>query len=113
MQAFIPTPMNEISVEELKQLMDENADFLVIDVREKEEYETGNIQGLHIPMGDIMARISEVPTDKRVIMQCRSGGRSGNVVRYLSIEKGYTNLYNLAGGLLAWKSRIDPNVEVL
>lgn len=105
--------MNEISVTELKQMMDNNDDFVLIDVREPLEYETGNLNGVHIPMGTVLERLDEIPTDKKVVIHCKSGGRSGNVVRYLSIEKGYTNLYNLAGGITAWRNEIDPNIHVL
>ena len=105
--------MNEISVTELKKWMDEGEDFLLVDVREDLEYETGNIQGLHIPMGTVLDRLDEIPTDRKVVIHCKSGGRSGNVVRFLSLEKGYSNLYNLSGGLLAWKNQVDPGVQVL
>lgn len=105
--------MNEISVSELKKMMDNNEDFVLIDVREPLEYETGNMNGIHIPMGTVLERIDEIPTDKKVVIHCKSGGRSGNVVRYLSVEKGYTNLFNLTGGITAWKNEIDPSIQVL
>lgn len=105
--------MNEISVTELKKWQDAGEDFLLVDVRENLEYETGNINGLHIPMGTILDRLDEIPTDKKVVIHCKSGGRSGNVIRYLNAEKGYTNLYNLQGGITAWKNQIDPTVQVL
>lgn len=105
--------MNEISVTELKQWMDQGEDFLLVDVRENLEYETGNINGLHIPMGTVLDRLDEIPADRKVVIHCKSGGRSGNVVRYLSQEKGYSNVYNLSGGMMAWKAQIDPSVQVL
>lgn len=105
--------MNELSVTELKKWMDEGEDFLLVDVREDLEYETGNINGLHIPMGTVLDRLAEIPTDRKVVIHCKSGGRSGNVVRYLTQEKGYTNLYNLNGGMMAWKAQIDPSIQVL
>jgi len=105
--------MNQISVMELKSWIDKGEDFLLIDVREQLEYETGHINGFHIPMGSILERMDEIPTDKKVVVHCKSGGRSGNVVRYLSLEKGYTNLYNLEGGIMAWKLLINPDLDVL
>jgi len=105
--------MNQISVMELQSWIDKGEDFLLIDVREQLEYETGHINGLHIPMGSILDRMDEIPTDKKVVVHCKSGGRSGNVVRYLSLEKGYTNLYNLEGGIMAWKLLINPDLDVL
>jgi len=105
--------MNQISVMELKSWIDKGENFLLIDVREQLEYETGHINGFHIPMGSILERMDEIPTDKKVVVHCKSGGRSGNVVRYLSLEKGYTNLYNLEGGIMAWKLLINPDLDVL
>ncbi len=105
--------MKEISVQELQKWLAEGEDFLLIDVREPLEYETGNIKGLHIPMGEILNRLEEIPADKRVVIHCKAGGRSGNVVRYLTAEKGFSNLYNLTGGILAWKNEIDPTIDVL
>ena len=64
-------------------------------------------------MGTLLERLDEIPIDKKVVVHCKSGGRSGNVVRYLTAEKGYQNLYNLQGGMLAWKKEIDPDIQVL
>jgi adenylyltransferase/sulfurtransferase len=105
--------MNEISVQELQSKLAKGEDFLLIDVREPLEFETGNIGGKPIPMGEILNRLDEIPTEKTVVIHCKSGGRSGNVVRYLSAEKGFQNLYNLTGGILAWKNEIDPTLDVL
>lgn len=105
--------MNEISVQELQSKLAKGDDFLLIDVREPLEFETGNIGGKPIPMGEILNRLEEIPTEKTVVIHCKSGGRSGNVVRYLSAEKGFQNLYNLTGGILAWKNEIDPTLDVL
>jgi sulfur-carrier protein adenylyltransferase/sulfurtransferase len=44
------------------------------------------------------------------VMHCRSGGRSGTVIQVLEEEHGYTNLYNLSGGILAWSAQIDPSL---
>lgn len=105
--------MNEISVRELQSKLAKGEDLLLIDVREPLEFETGNIGGKPIPMGDILNRMDEIPTEKMVVIHCKSGGRSGNVIRYLSSEKGFQNLYNLTGGIVAWKNEIDPTIDVL
>jgi adenylyltransferase/sulfurtransferase len=94
--------MKTITVQEIKELMDQNADFQLIDVREPYEYDEANIGGHLIPLGEIPVRFEEISKDKQVIMQCRSGARSANAAQFLEQNFGYTNLYNLEGGILAW-----------
>lgn len=79
-------------------------DVVILDVREQNEWDAGHIAGaLFIPMGDVPARLAEIPTDKTVIVQCRSGNRSSQVTDYLR-QQGMTNIHNLEGGILAWES---------
>ena len=99
-----------ITVQELKRMMDEKQDFQLVDVREQNEFDFCNIGGDLIPMGQIMKNLDKIHKDKKVIMQCRSGARSGRVVAALQAQLGYTNLYNLEGGILAWSEEIDPNI---
>ena len=92
----------EIDVQTASEVMDRD-DVLFIDVRELWEYEEGHIPGITlIPMGSVAARIAEIPTDKEVIITCRSGNRSGQVTEYLR-QQGYTNVHNMQGGILAWQ----------
>lgn len=79
-------------------------DVVVLDVREQNEWDAGHIPGaLFIPMSEIQARMSEVPKDKLVIVQCRSGSRSSQVTDYLQ-GQGFTNVRNLLGGLNGWQA---------
>jgi rhodanese-related sulfurtransferase len=94
--------MKTITVQELKILKDQNADFQLIDVREPHEYEDVNLGGHLIPLGEIPSRYKEISKDKQVIMQCRSGARSANAIQFLEQNFDYANLYNLEGGILAW-----------
>jgi rhodanese-related sulfurtransferase len=103
--------VKEITVKELKALMDEGADFQLIDVREHNEAEIAEIGGELIPMGEIPANVDRIAKDKKVIVHCRSGARSRNIVRYLEQNFGFDNLCNLKGGILAWADEIDPNVS--
>ena len=76
---------------------------IVLDVREQWEYDEGHIPGVTlIPMGEVANRLSEIPTDKEVIVTCRSGNRSSQVTEFLR-EQGYDNVHNMAGGILAWQ----------
>jgi rhodanese-related sulfurtransferase len=103
--------MKEVTVQELKQKMDNNEDFQLIDVRETFEYETSNLNGENIPLGGILIEADKIATDKPVIVQCRSGKRSAAAVMQLE-QLGFTNLYNLKGGMLAWQEAFDPNMPV-
>ncbi len=104
--------MNSITVSELKEWMDQGIDFQLIDVREIHEYETANINGLHIPLGEIPNRFTEIEQGKQVVMQCRSGVRSANAIAYLAQNHAYNNLLNLEGGIMAWAREIDPSLDV-
>jgi rhodanese-related sulfurtransferase len=94
--------MKQISAIELKKLIDDKADFQLIDVREEHEFDEVNINGLLIPMGEAMERANEILKDKQVVIHCRSGKRSATVINALESQHGYTNLYNLKGGILAY-----------
>jgi sulfur-carrier protein adenylyltransferase/sulfurtransferase len=101
--------MKEITVIELKKLKDENADFQLIDVREEHELEICEIGGLHIPMGDVMDNLDKISKDKQVIIHCRSGARSGAICQALETQ-GFSNVYNLKGGIIAWANEIDNSL---
>ncbi len=104
--------IKEITVEELKEKIDNNEDFQLIDVRETFEYETSNLNGENIPLGGILLESDKVATDKPVIVQCRSGKRSAAAIMQLEQQLGLTNLYNLKGGILAWQEAFDPDMQV-
>ena len=98
--------MKEITVQELKQLKDTNANFQLIDVREEHEFDEANLGGQLIPLGEIIDRAGEVEKDKQVVVHCRSGKRSATAIQALESNLGYTNLYNLKGGILAYIEEI-------
>lgn len=102
--------MKEITVAELKKMRDSNEDFQLIDVREPHEAEIAQIGGELIPMGEVMNNLDKISRDKKVVIHCRSGARSGAVVQALEREQNFTNLYNLKGGIIAWANEIDTTV---
>lgn len=104
--------MNEITVQELKQKIDNNDDFQLIDVREPFEYEMSNLGGENIPLASVLLESDKIATDKPVIVSCRSGKRSAVAIMQLEQQLGYDNLYNLEGGILAWQEEIDPSIQV-
>lgn len=79
-------------------------DVFVLDVREQWEYDEGHIPGVTLlPMNSVPDRLSEIPTDKTVVVTCRSGNRSSQVVEFLR-RQGFTNVHNMTGGILAWQA---------
>lgn len=77
-------------------------DAYLLDVREVDEWEAGHAPGAHhLPMMEVPARLAEIPTDTDVVVVCRSGGRSGQVVGYL-MNNGWDNVRNLDGGMRQW-----------
>lgn len=78
-------------------------DVILLDVREQWEYDEGHIPDITlIPMGELPNRLQEIPTDKTVIVTCRSGNRSGQVTAFLN-DAGFDNVHNMSGGILAWE----------
>ena len=101
--------MKEKTVQELKQMIDNKVDFQLIDVREQYEFDIANIDGELMPMNTVPDNIDHISKDKPVIIHCRSGARSGNIIHFLEANFGFQNLYNLKGGILAWINEIDPS----
>ncbi|MFF6775619.1 rhodanese-like domain-containing protein [Streptomyces sp. NPDC012637] len=89
------------------------ADALVLDVREKDEWAAGHVEGaLHVPMSDFVARFGEVTEavadGRRAFVMCRVGGRSAQVTQYL-VQQGI-DAVNVDGGMLAWDGAGRPMV---
>lgn len=95
---------------EYKAMRDNNTPHQLIDVREQYEVDIATMGGEHIPMNLVVANVDKISRDVPVVIQCRSGGRSGAVVDALEKRFGFTNLYNLKGGITAWSNEIDPAV---
>jgi molybdopterin/thiamine biosynthesis adenylyltransferase/rhodanese-related sulfurtransferase len=104
------TAMKEVTVQELQKLKESGADFQLIDVREPHEYDICNLEGELIPMSEIPHNVDKIAKDKQVIIHCRSGKRSGDMLLWLEKNHGFKNLYNLKGGVLAWSKEIDPTM---
>jgi rhodanese-related sulfurtransferase len=102
--------MKEVTAKELKKMMDSEEDFQLIDVREEHEVDIASIGGQLIPMGEIMDNLDKISRDKKVILYCRTGNRSGVITQALEKQHGFTNVYNFKGGIHAWSDEIDPAV---
>jgi len=100
----------QLSVKEYKSRIDRGDDLFLLDVREPYEYKIAQIGGTLIPQNDVPNRLAEIPRDKEIVVQCRSGARSQRIAELLK-QQGYTQVVNLAGGILAWADEIDPKIQ--
>ncbi|MEQ9402537.1 MAG: rhodanese-like domain-containing protein [Cyclobacteriaceae bacterium] len=103
--------IKKITVEELNNLINEEADFQLIDVREPHEIEIATIGGELIPLGQVPNNIQKFDKDAEwVVVYCRSGKRSATAIRTVQQSTGQENLYNLEGGILEWADKIDQSI---
>lgn len=100
-----------ISVQELKSAIDSGEEIELLDVREEEERAEAHIGGLFIPLAQLPLQWEQIASDKKVVVYCRSGGRSHYAVDALQRECGLENLYNLDGGIMAWLAAGFPTKE--
>jgi rhodanese-related sulfurtransferase len=96
-----------VDVETVAAIMDRD-DVVLIDVREQTEYDEAHIPDITlIPLGTVPESLDQIPTDKTVIMTCRSGNRSGQATEFLR-QQGFDNVHNMEGGIVAWQSAGFP-----
>lgn len=110
MRAIEEKQLKEITVRELYDLQVKGEPIQIIDVREPHEYEIANIGGELIPLSIIADNADQISRDKKVIVHCKVGGRSAKAINELEEKYGFTNLYNLKGGILSWIEEVDPQL---
>lgn len=100
--------MNDITVTELKEKLDNNEDFLLLDVREQMEYDMYNIKARLIPLGTLQDNMESLEEykEKEIVIHCRSGMRSATA-KQMMLSSGFKNVRNLLGGMLAWQETYD------
>ena len=98
-----------MSAAELHDALKAKTPLYILDVRSAQEYKhDGHIAGAHlVPLGDLASKLKQVPTDRLVVCVCRSGARSSAALAQLQ-QAGYTNVRNLAGGMMGWQSHGLP-----
>ena len=101
--------IKSITVQQLKEMMDNKEDFHLIDVREQHEYDLVNLNAELIPVSLVPGKLDMFERDGKIIVHCRSGARSANVISQIQQLRGVDNLYNLNGGILAWAKEIDTS----
>ena len=102
---------SEISPTEFQKEWAEGKRPVLIDVREQHEWDIVNLSeySAHLlPLGQLAARMDEIPRDQDVVVQCKSGGRSGQAQQKL-VAAGYKRVRNLTGGILGWAKEVDPS----
>lgn len=108
-QAAAAEKVNEISVQELQQWLDEGKDFQLVDVREPHEYDIVNIGAELIPLNSVVANAAKFDKTKPVVVHCKMGGRSAKAIKALE-AKGFDNLINLKGGITAYAKEINTEL---
>jgi adenylyltransferase/sulfurtransferase len=106
----VEKPIKEITAKELYDLQVRGEDIQIIDVREPHEYEIANISGELIPLATVAANAHKIDRNKKVIVHCKMGGRSAKAIHELEEKFGFTNLYNLKGGILGWIDEVQPEL---
>ena len=98
--------MKEITTTELQERLENGEQLNLVDVREADEVAAGMIPGaIHIPLGDVPVRMSELDSSKSYILICRSSGRSGRAQEFLA-DEGY-DVTNMVGGMLEWEGATE------
>ncbi len=103
------TAVPEIAPRELYQRLQSGEDIFILDVREPHEYQICNLGGYLIPLGELPRRVHELDSARTIVAHCRSGKRSAEAVDFLR-RVGFTRVWNLRGGILAWADEVDPTV---
>jgi adenylyltransferase/sulfurtransferase len=110
MRAVEEAPLKEITAKELYDWQVKGEKFQLIDVREPHEFEIVNIGGELIPLGTVTGNSDRIARDKKVVVHCKVGGRSAKAIRELQEKFGFTNLYNLKGGILGYIDEVQPEL---
>ncbi len=95
--------VKEIDASQLAQWVDEDGHKMrVIDVRQMEEIRTGTVPKAEaLPLHTLPIKVHELPKDEKLVMVCRSGARSAQACMFLQ-QHGFSNVYNLRGGMMGW-----------
>ncbi len=89
----------------------ENKELEIIDIRELYEFDIANISSKHIPMAELVARISELDSTKKTVLMCRSGKRAEALANFIETEGILNEVLVMEGGILAWSETIDSSLK--
>ena len=106
-----PQAMPEITATELKRRLDAGEDLQIIDVREAQEVAVARLpDSTHIPLAQVVSRMSEIDPARETVVHCKMGGRSAKAIEALTRAGFAGKLVNLKGGITAWSNDVDPSV---
>ena len=104
----------QMSPQTLKARLDAGEDLFILDVRESHEWDISNLahhNAVLIPKGDVVGRMGELDTAREMVVHCRSGVRSADVIQELQ-KHGFTKLHNLDGGINRWAKEIETELPI-
>jgi molybdopterin/thiamine biosynthesis adenylyltransferase/rhodanese-related sulfurtransferase/molybdopterin converting factor small subunit len=110
MRAVEEAPLKEITAKQLYDWQVRGEKFQLIDVREPHEFDIVNIGGELIPLATISDNSDRISRERNVVVHCKMGGRSAKAIRELQEKFGFTNLYNLKGGILNYIDEVQPEL---
>ena len=101
----------DVSIEEAIELMEENFELVILDVRTVSEYDEGHILGaINIPVEELETRTGELNEDDEILVYCRTGNRSTTAIDILE-DAGFTKLYHMNEGINGWIAQGNPVVK--
>ena len=105
-------PIGEVGAVELNERLSSAEPPFLLDVRQPHEWDIVNLEtdgAVMIPLAELQDRLDELPTDREIVVYCRTGARSASAARVLA-EEGFSSVFNLVGGIHAWVDEIDPSL---
>lgn len=102
----------DVSPRDVAKMLRNDTSVILVDVRTPEEYQQGHLKGsrlMNFYDADFRERAKKLPKDKRIVLYCRSGRRSADAMTYLT-SIGYSRVYNMLGGIIAWQKDRQPVV---
>ena len=103
----------EITPSDLQARLEAREALVLLDVREAFERDIADLPDhgqKHIPVAEVGERLEELDPSELTVVYCRSGSRSGSVLRFLQ-AKGFGRVLNLKGGILGWRDEVDPSIQ--
>lgn len=103
----------EMTALELKDRLEQDQPVTLVDVRETFEKDIADLPDhgqIHIPLGEFPHRIHELDRDRPIVVYCRTGNRSAWAAQFLQ-SRGFEAVWNLSGGIMAWRDEVDPSLQ--
>jgi rhodanese-related sulfurtransferase len=103
--------IQNVSVDDVSAMLKDKNKYFLLDVRTQEEYKSGFIENsMLIPVTELESRLSEIPTDKPIIVYCKSGNRSLKAAQIL-VKNNFSPVYNMLGGITEWDKKGYPTIK--